>query len=156
MKKSDFQSLTAKQRSFVLEYIKSHNGVSAARVAGYKGNNQTLRAVAHENLTKPHIRRAIEQLEAPALEKAGITVERVIEQLAAIAFAPWREREAPREQLVPLSAKIKALSCLGDYLGLWKGAGIQNHGSQLGFPREDITAEEARQDLLRYLRQKRN
>jgi hypothetical protein len=151
-----FGQLTAKQRSFVLEYMKSHSGVSAARAAGYQGNDQTLRAIAHENLTKPHIRKVVEELEAPALEKAGVATERVLEQLAAIAFAPWRRGEAPKEQLVPVSAKIKALSCLGDYLGLWKGAGVQAHGTQLSFPREDITAEEARQDLLRYLRQRQS
>ena len=148
-----FESLTAKQRSFVIAYMRNRNGISAARAAGYKGSNQTLRAVAHENLTKPHIRSAIEELEAPALEKAGVTSERVLEQLAAVAFAPWREWEAPKKELVPLSAKIKALSCLGDYLGLWKGAGAQRQAPQLKV-RKDITADEARRELLGYLRQR--
>lgn len=114
-------SLTQKQRAFALEYIKERNGVVAARSAGYMGNDQTLRAIAHENLTKLHIHRAIEELEAPALEKAQVTTERVIEQLADIAFAPWRKLEAPPEALVSLAAKITALKALGEHLGMFDG-----------------------------------
>lgn len=49
--------LTAKQNAFVAAYIGSAKGnaTEAARIAGYKGNDETLRAVGHENLTKPHI-----------------------------------------------------------------------------------------------------
>lgn len=113
------ESLTQKQRAFALEYTKERNGVVAARSAGYRGDDQTLRAIAHENLTKPHIHRAIEELEAPALEKAQVTTERVIEQLADIAFAPWRKLEAPPEALVPLPAKLTALKALGEHLGMF-------------------------------------
>lgn len=115
-------SLTRKQRAFVLEYMKERNGVVAARSAGYRGNDQTLRAIAHENLTKPHIRRSIEELEAPSLEKALVTTERVIEHLADIAFAPWRKLGASAEALVPLAAKITALKALGEHLGVFEGS----------------------------------
>ena len=50
---------TEKQEKFIAAY--AGNGVEAARIAGYQGNDQTLRSVAYENLTKPHIRKAIEK-----------------------------------------------------------------------------------------------
>ncbi|MFD2936329.1 terminase small subunit [Spirosoma flavum] len=50
--------LTDKQRRFVEEYIKDQNGAAAARRAGYDENSA--RQQAHENLTKPYIRAAID------------------------------------------------------------------------------------------------
>lgn len=52
---------TALQRAFIDYYILEKNGTKAARLAGYKGNDVTLRSVAHENLTKPHIRAEIDR-----------------------------------------------------------------------------------------------
>lgn len=68
----DRHRLTLKQRKFCLSYIgeANGNGAEAARLAGYRGNDVTLRAVAYENLTKPHIARLIEEMRAEA-EKAA-------------------------------------------------------------------------------------
>jgi len=50
------RKLTGKQHAFVVAYLSNnYNGTAAAREAGYKGNDQTLAAVAYENLRKPHI-----------------------------------------------------------------------------------------------------
>lgn len=145
-------SLTPKQRTFILEYLKGRNGVAAARVAGYKGNYNTLHSVAVENLQKPAIRKALEELAAPALERAQVTIDRVVERLATIAFAPWRRSEAPPEALVPLPAVIQALRLLGEYLGMFDGKGDISQHPRLEFPSGEITAEKARQELLRFLR----
>ncbi len=55
--------LTEKQRKFVEAYMgkAEGNGVEAARLAGYKGNDNTLAAIASENLRKPKIASAIEE-----------------------------------------------------------------------------------------------
>ena len=55
--------LTEKQRRFVEAYMgaAAGNGAEAARQAGYKGNDATLRVVAAENLAKPNVRAAIEE-----------------------------------------------------------------------------------------------
>lgn len=53
--------LTPKQALFVSEYMKTGNAKEAARNAGYKGNDETLRSIGKENLTKPPILRAIEE-----------------------------------------------------------------------------------------------
>lgn len=50
------KKLTGKQHAFVLAYLSNnYNGTAAARTAGYQGSDQTLAAVAYENLRKPHI-----------------------------------------------------------------------------------------------------
>lgn len=55
--------LTEKQRRFVEAYMgqAAGNGTEAARLAGYKGSDSTLGAVAHENLRKPKIAAAIDE-----------------------------------------------------------------------------------------------
>ncbi|TQV71604.1 hypothetical protein FLL45_20865 [Aliikangiella marina] len=54
--------LTDKQRSFIDNYLANgSNGVQAARDAGYKGNDNTLRQVAHQNLEKENIKAEIER-----------------------------------------------------------------------------------------------
>ncbi len=55
--------LTEKQRRFVEAYMGQAcgNATEAARLAGYKGNSDTLRTVAAENLAKPNVRKSIEQ-----------------------------------------------------------------------------------------------
>lgn len=59
--------LTAKQQAFVDAY--AGNGTEAARIAGYKGSDNTLAQVARENLTKPHIKKAIQERDKPAQKK---------------------------------------------------------------------------------------
>ena len=47
--------LTYKQYVFCNNYIKSGNGLQSARLAGYRGNQNTLGTMANENLHKPAI-----------------------------------------------------------------------------------------------------
>lgn len=55
--------LTEKQRRFVEAYMgdAAANATEAARLAGYKGDDNTLRSIGSENLTKPNIQAAIEE-----------------------------------------------------------------------------------------------
>jgi hypothetical protein len=75
--------LTPKQRLFVAAYLgkAACNGTQAARMAGYKGNDVTLKAVASENLTKPLVKAALQQ----GLEKATAAMEEpeILERLSA-------------------------------------------------------------------------
>jgi len=73
--------LTVKQELFISHYLANGgNGTAAAREAGYKGSDETLRSTAKENLTKPHIKAEIEeaqnklkeQLHATALDKRAM------------------------------------------------------------------------------------
>lgn len=77
--------LTDKQRLFVAEYLTDLNATQAAIRAGYSENTAT--EIGYENLTKPHIAEAIQEAQKLRAEKVGITAERVLQELAAIAFS---------------------------------------------------------------------
>lgn len=54
--------LTYKQYVFCNNYIKSGNGLQSARLAGYRGNQNTLGTMANENLHKPAIIKYIDDM----------------------------------------------------------------------------------------------
>jgi len=60
--------LTLKQRKFCLAYVGEANGnaTQAARIAGYSGNDDTLKQMASENLAKHYVSDAIDKLKAEA------------------------------------------------------------------------------------------
>ena len=61
MPKPAQKPLTIKQQRFVNCY--DGNATQAAKDAGYKGSNNTLRKVGFENLTKPNVKQAIRDRE---------------------------------------------------------------------------------------------
>ena len=154
-------TLTAKQKAFVLAYVKHRNATRAAIEAGY--SKRTARQVGSENLSKPYIQKAIQKLAAPALEEAQVSVDRIIKELAAIAFAPWREYmtvqcddgEGVTYTKVNLSQKLRALDLLGEHLGMFKTqAPPQNEPSLELHWRPDLTPEETHRQLMAYLRRR--
>ncbi|MFS8534854.1 MAG: terminase small subunit [Limnochordales bacterium] len=76
--------LTPKQQRFVEEYLVDLNATQAAIRAGY--SPKTARAIGAENLTKPAIQEAIETAMAERSRRTGITQDRVLRELARIAF----------------------------------------------------------------------
>ena len=77
--------LTAKEAKFVEEYLIDLNASAAARRAGYsvKTSNRT----GPENLSKPHIQKALTFARQELSAKSGITPEMVIQGFADLAFA---------------------------------------------------------------------
>lgn len=81
------EELTGKQRLFALHYVANGmNGTQAARAAEYKGDDNTLAAVAYENLRKPKIKRFIETL----LKEKTMPLEEVLYRLSAHAAGDLR------------------------------------------------------------------
>lgn len=76
--------LTDKQKVFINEYVVDFNGTRAAIKAGYSKN--TARMIATENLSKPYIREAIDKLVNELNEQCRIKRERIINEIASIAF----------------------------------------------------------------------
>lgn len=71
--------LTGKQPAFVdYWFICDFNGTEAARRAGYKGSDNTLAAVAYENLRKPHIAAEIQR----RIKERGMAADEVIMRLS--------------------------------------------------------------------------
>lgn len=78
-------ALTEKQARFVAEYLVDLNATQAAIRAGY--SERTAEVIGYENLRKPQISAAIEQAIQDRQRRTEITQDRVLQELARIAFA---------------------------------------------------------------------
>ncbi len=77
------KQLTLKQSRFVIAYLRSGNGVEAAREAGYRGNDKTLSVIASENLGKPSIAAELKKHGEKKDRPKIATMEEVLEVLTA-------------------------------------------------------------------------
>lgn len=78
------KKLTKKQQLFVDEYLIDLNATQAAIRAGYSVD--TAREIGCENLTKPNIQEAIAKAMAERSKRTGVNQDRVVLELARIAF----------------------------------------------------------------------
>ena len=76
--------MTKKQKRFCEEYLIDLNATQAAIRAGYSPD--TAKAIGCENLTKPDIRAHIDRAMAERSRRTGVNADRVIQELAKIAF----------------------------------------------------------------------
>lgn len=76
--------LTYKQRRFIEEYLLDLNATAAAIRARY--SPRTARQIGQENLTKPDIQDAIDKAMAKRSIRTGINSDRVMLELARLAF----------------------------------------------------------------------
>lgn len=81
--------MTPKQARFVEEYLIDLNASAAARRAGYRPNRADV--IGYENLLKPEIQSAIEAAQRERSARTGITADRVITEIAKVAFADPRK-----------------------------------------------------------------
>ena len=138
--------LTDKQKCFCEEYLVDLNATQAAIRAGYK--SKTARSQGQRLLTNVNIQQYLQQLMDERSERTEITADRVLKELAAIAFSDRTELAqvgkhgevnfTPTEQLpdeikkiiagiengkygtkVTTYDKVKALELLGKHLGLF-------------------------------------
>ena len=79
---------TAKQDRFVEEYLVDLNATQAAIRAGY--SKKTARSIANELLTKPDIQEAIQKAMQERSERTEVTQDRVLKELAMIAYSDIR------------------------------------------------------------------
>ncbi len=81
--------LTKLQERFLAEYLVDLNGTKAAIRAGY--SEASAASTASDLLKKPEIRAVVQTVSATALERAGVTLDRVVTELARIGFANIRD-----------------------------------------------------------------
>ena len=77
-------ALTEKQRRFVDEYLIDLNATQAAIRAGY--SVKTAREQASQNLTKLNVQQAISEKMAERSKRTGVNQDRIVMELAKIAF----------------------------------------------------------------------
>ena len=139
--------MTKKQKRFVEEYLIDLNATQGAIRAGYSPD--TAKSIGSENLTKPDIQARIAKAMAERSRRTGVNADRVIMELAKIAFvnasdvidadtATVKADALPEdtaaiqsvkvktfgedglEREVKMADKLKALELLGKHLGMFK------------------------------------
>lgn len=80
--------LRPKQKMFVEEYLVDLNATQAAIRAGYSA--KTASSIGEQNLRKLDIQTAIQEAMKDRQERTGVTQDRVIAELARIAFGDQR------------------------------------------------------------------
>ena len=98
-------SLTKKQRAFVLEYPVDFNGAAAAKRAGYQGNDAALAVTASRLLRHPKVNPLIRLLTSSTADEMGYTREWLLKQIDEVAA----ELRARGDSAVPALALIAKL-----------------------------------------------
>ncbi len=112
--------LTAKQKMFCEEYLLDFNATQAAIRAGY--SKRSAASMGEENMRKHQIAKRIHHLLVLRNMKTRIKAERVVQELAKIAFA---------KDGVKTSDRIKALGMLAKLMGLFGKQTSQSPGLTL-------------------------
>lgn len=139
--------MTKKQRRFTEEYLIDLNATQAAIRAGYSPD--TAYSIGQENLKKPEIKTRIAKAMAERSRRTGVNADRVVMELAKIAFvnandvidvdtATIKSDAAPEdtaaiqsvkvktfgedglEREIKMADKLKALELLGKHMGMFK------------------------------------
>jgi phage terminase small subunit len=82
-------ALSGKKLAFAIGYAAHENGALAARDAGY--SHKTARSKASQLLKEPEIRAHVDKLIAKRHEKLEITGDKILEELAKVAFSDITE-----------------------------------------------------------------
>ena len=97
--------MTYKQELFIQEYIKTGKATASAIKAGY--SKKTARAIGQENLTKPYIKKRIEELSQKVANNNIMTAKERQEYLTKLI----------NSDDVKVSDKLKALDILNKMTG---------------------------------------
>ena len=139
--------MTKKQKQFIEEYLIDLNATQAAIRAGYSPD--TAKSIGSENLTKPDIQARIAKAMAERSRRTGVNADRVVMELAKIAFVNANDvidmetatvkagalpedtaaiqsvkiktfGEDGLEREIKMADKLRALELLGRHLGMFK------------------------------------
>ncbi|HCA28897.1 MAG TPA: terminase small subunit [Ruminococcaceae bacterium] len=138
--------LTLKQQRFASEYMVDLNATQAAIRAGYSADSAG--SIGNELLKKPDIRARISKAIAEQSKRTGVTADRVVRELARVAFANSRDiinygaatvkttasnddtaaiasvrvkrTKDGVEREIRMHDKLKALETLGKHLGMFE------------------------------------
>lgn len=115
--------MSAQRREvFAAEYVKSGDPQAAAAAAGYSPT----RNAGSMQLQNPEVRQKVTELNKQKLEAAGITAQRVMQELGRIAFLDIRRLYDENGDLIPihkLDADTAAALASVDVETKWEGKG---------------------------------
>ena len=139
--------MTKKQKRFIEEYLIDLNATQPAIRAGY--SSDTAYSIGNENMKKPEIKACIDKAMAERSRRTGVNADRVLMELAKVAFvnasdvidadtATVKADALPEdtaaiqsvkvktfgedglEREIKMADKLKALELLGKHLGMFK------------------------------------
>lgn len=116
-----------KQKLFAEEYIVDFNATQAAIRAGY--SKKTAYCIGSENLKKPVIQELISESIRDRIRRTHITQERVVLELASVAFADMAKQE---ESGLAWKDKLRALELLGKHLGMFTSKSAEQDVGETG------------------------
>ena len=102
--------MTEKQKRFCDEYLIDLNATQAAIRAGY--SPASANSVGSENLAKPDIRARIDTEIAERSRRTGVNADRVVQELAKIAFVKATDIIDPNTATVRDSATEEDKACI--------------------------------------------
>jgi phage terminase small subunit len=149
------RGLTEKQRTFVEEYLKTHNGTQAYQKAYPGCSLQTAVVNASKTLSLAKVRDALEEARKARTIRAKIDADWVLRRLArnanrAATLEPVKDREGnPTGEYVYQGAVVnKALELIGKHLGMFPTK--MEHSGPGGGPIAfaDLTEEERLNRLM--------
>jgi len=110
------KKLTAKQATFIQEYLIDLNATQAAIRAGY--SEKTAKVVGYENLTKPYIAEAVQAAMDKRAEKTEITQVTVLHNIEKLRIKAEDEKQ--------FSVAAKCLEMQGKHVLLFKDSDAGN------------------------------
>ena len=125
------EELTLKQRIFALEYLRDGNGKRAAIAAGYKPRNAEVAASKMLRLAK--VKAEIEKNGkriSVKLEKIEISVEKVAQELAKLAFVDPRDfyrADGTMKEIPEMEAHVAACVAGCEQEEIYDGRGDERH-----------------------------
>lgn len=114
--------MTPKQQAFVREYLVDLCGTKAAIRAGYA--ERSAKKIAHELLQKPEIQEQLQVAMAARARRVDVTADRVLQELARVAFFDPRRLLRPDGTPIPVNelddetaAALTGMDVLEEYEG---------------------------------------
>lgn len=104
--------MTNKQKRFIEEYLIDFNATQSAIRAGYSPKSAFI--IGDENLKKPKIKGEIEKAIAERSRRTGISQDRVIQELARIAFVNFNDIVNENGE-IKTDASADDLACVESY-----------------------------------------
>ncbi len=128
---NDNGELNTKQKKFCEEILVDDNATQAAKRAGYPERSAS--SIGNENRKKPKIQKYISELKEARSLRTQVTADRILVELAKIAFA---------EKGVKPGYKLKALGMLGKHVGIFD--------NQPNLEKQAWTRDVSKMDLLEH------
>jgi phage terminase small subunit len=100
--------MPAKMEMFAREYLIDLNATEAARRAGYRGSDAVLSNMGYKLLKRADVQAIVRAGHDERTKKVGVTAERVIAELAAIAFVRPLDCVGANGEIRELSDEAKA------------------------------------------------